>query len=485
MRKKTGKKTAVLLAAVLAFQAGFSTSAAQAGSPIGTAPNILYAQDALGEVGRAGSTGQVDVTVTTALVLQKQVDFTVSLGSQMTRTLTLRPDSLETGRVSFEGVAPGDYALTVTAPGFASFTQTVTVGQQGCAINLTTGFLGGVNYTQAAAHPGVLMIGDVDGDGTVGDNDRLVLVDAIDGKRTATSVMDLNGDGVVDLVDLEYFTKSYQENRDTSASPETFVPASVIDVLQDADTNIVSGNIGDVLSGEGAVVLAPKNGGTISSTNPVSLEFDLGSGSDVAVQTDGILINTAGDNLIQSATIKVIDESGTEIEIPVEAGIHFLLEREGVVTERDNAGNIRINLGTQIAVKKVTLTITGMQKSNDLAKISKVEFVNGMDKRIPPPEMDIPERLAAQAGSEQVSLSWSPAKNITGYEVMVKLGDVEETVFTTVNSIDITTFGGKGLKNYTEYTFSVQSVNGTWRSGYCESVKATPKPTKNRINRTM
>ena len=70
----------------------------------------------------------------------------------------------------------------------------------------------------------------------------------------------------------------------------------MIDVLQDADTNIVSGNIGDVLSGEGAVVLAPKNGGTISSTNPVSLEFDLGSGSDVAVQTDGILINTAGDN---------------------------------------------------------------------------------------------------------------------------------------------------------------------------------------------
>ena len=478
MRKRTGKKTAVLLAAVLAFQAGFSTSAAQAGSPIGYAPNILYAQDALGEVGRAGSTGQVDVTVTTALVLQKQVDFTVSLGSQMTRTLTLRPDSLETGRVSFEGVAPGDYALTVTAPGFASFTQTVTVGQQGCAINLTTGFLGGVNYTQAKAHPGVLLIGDVDGDGTVGDNDRFVLVDAIDGKRTATSVMDLNGDGVVDLVDLEYFTKSYQENRDTSASPETFVPASVIDVVKDADTNIVSGNIGDVLSGEGAVVLAPKNGGEISSTNPVSLEFDLGSGSDVAVQTDGILINTAGDNLIQSATIKVIDESGNEIKIPVEAGIHFLLKREGVVTERDNAGNIRINLGTQIAVKKVTLIITGMQKSNDLAKISKVEFVNGMDKRIPPPEMDIPERLAAQAGSEQVSLSWSPAKNITGYEVMVKLGDVEETVFTTVNSIDITTFGGKGLKNYTEYTFSVQSVNGTWRSGYCESVKATPKPTK-------
>ena len=157
-----------MLAAVLAFQAGFSTSAAQAGSPIGYAPNILYAQDALGEVGRAGSTGQVDVTVTTALVLQKQVDFTVSLGSQMTRTLTLRPDSLETGRVSFEGVAPGDYALTVTAPGFASFTQTVTVGQQGCAINLTTGFLGGVDYTQAKAHPGVLLIGDVDGDGTVG-----------------------------------------------------------------------------------------------------------------------------------------------------------------------------------------------------------------------------------------------------------------------------------------------------------------------------
>ncbi|MDE7327787.1 MAG: fibronectin type III domain-containing protein, partial [Lachnospiraceae bacterium] len=422
-----------------------------------------------------------DVTVTTVMVLQRQVDFTVTLEGQTPKTLTLLPGSLETGRVSFEGVAAGNYKLTVTAPGFASFSQSVKVDEQGCAINLTTGFLGGVNYAEGAAHPGVLLIGDVDGNGTVDEEDRTVLVDAIDGKKTPTNLMDLNGDGVVDLVDLEYFTKGYQEGRNTAASPEIFVPASVIEVFSGADTNIVSGSINNVLGGEGAVVLAPKNGGAISSTNPVSLEFDLASGTDQAVSMDGILINTAGDDSIQSAIIDLFDGNGNPVVeggIPVNAGVHYLLRSSEVQTERDNAGNIRINLGTQIAVKKVTLTITGMQKSNDLAKISKVEFVNGMDTRIPPPEMDIPEGLTAQAGSEQVSLSWKPAKNITGYEVMVKLGDVEETMFTTVNSITVANFGGKSLKNYTEYTFTVQSVNGTWRSGYCGSVTATPKPTK-------
>ena len=46
----------------------------------------------------------------------------------------------------------------------------------------------------------------------------------------------------------------------------------------------------------------------------------------------------------------------------------------------DEDGNIQIHLGSQIAVKKVTLTIQGMQNNNNLAEISKVEFVNGNGK---------------------------------------------------------------------------------------------------------
>ena len=64
----------------------------------------------------------------------------------------------------------------------------------------------------------------------------------------------------------------------------------------------------------------------------------------------------------------------------------------------------------RIAVKKVTLTIQGMQNNNNLAEISKVEFVNGMENRIPKPDMDIPTNLAVETGSEEFTLTWDACK---------------------------------------------------------------------------
>ena len=46
------------------------------------------------------------------------------------------------------------------------------------------------------------------------------------------------------------------------------------------------------------------------------------------------------------------------------------------------------------------------------------------------------------------------------------------------NALDITSYGGKALVNYQEYQVRVQSVNGTWRSGYSAPVTAIPMPTK-------
>lgn len=514
MRKRTGKKTAIFLAAALAFQTGFSASPAWAGDgmassgvPVsgGSAINreetaltsamaLRLAPDVVGNI--AGGTGQVDVSVTAALLLHRATEFTVTLtGAQgfATKLLCLDAASVQTEKVSFEGIAPGNYELTLTAQGFAKFAQNITVGEQGCAVSLTTGFLGGVAYAEGNAHPGVLLIGDVDGDGTVGEADRKALVDAVDQNTNAAGaagsvaggVMDLNGDGVVDLVDLEYFTKGYGQTLDTAASPEVFVPASVIVAKAGDNTNVKSGEIADVLKGNSSVSLEPRFGGEISAGNPVTLEFDFVenpvSGSQ-AVVADGILIETAGNSVIKDAAIRVEyqDENGADgfTEIPVNYGISYLLNNSQVRTERDASGNIRIYLGSQIAVKKVTLTITGMMNNSNLAEISKVEFANGMEERIPEPQMDIPQNLRAVAGSEQIALSWNPCVNVTGYEVLVEQGDLKETMLVTGNSLTLTSFGGKNLKNYTEYKVSVQSVNGTWRSGYCGAVSATPKPTK-------
>ena len=100
-----------------------------------------------------------------------------------------------------------------------------------------------------------------------------------------------------------------------------------------------------------------------------------------------------------------------------------------------------------------------MQSNSSLAEISKVEFVNGMENRIPEPDLDIPQNVTATTGSELISLTWDPCVNITGYEVMIRQNGVEETMLVAGNSVDVTSFGGDDLKNYTEYELSVQSVN--------------------------
>ncbi len=463
---------ALLLTAALTMCAGIPTHAAGRGTGGQTRTEA------------AEGLGQVDVSIGAALKLNSPVEFSVRLTDAQNKTLTdtyvLGDGSSEGGRRSFEGLARGEYTLTVSARGFADYTQKISVEDKAYAVNLTTGFLSGVNYEAGAAHPGVLLIGDVNGDGRIDMADRTELVDAIDGAVSpgrAGSCTDLNGDGAVNLVDLDYFARGYNVTKDTLAQIERFVPAAAITPQGAAGTR-VEGDLGELLRNKSSVTLTPAGGGAISQESPVSLEFSF-SDSGAAAMADGIIIETGGDNPIGKALVEVsyTDGSGAlhEEKIPV-ADVHYLLNSSQVRVERDGQGNIQIHLGSQVAVKKVTLTIVGMQKNNNLAEISKVEFVNGMEERIPEPEMDIPTNLSASVGSKRISLTWDACVNVTGYEVLIKQGDTQEIVSTVRNALDITSFGGKELTNYLEYRIRVQSVNGTWSSGYGEEVTAVPKP---------
>lgn len=448
--------------------------------------------DKLGQRIQAGQIGQVDVCIGAALFMESPVTFTVELtdpwGQAQRGEIVLGAESAsgkeaQEGRVSFGQLVEGQYTLKVTAKGFATYTQTISVQNRAYAVNLMTGFLGGVNYAQGTMHPGVLLVGDVNGDGRLDAADRAALVDAIDrGAGAAELVTDLNGDGVVDLVDLEYFAKGYNDARDTQAGVERFVPVDVIQPAQGANTK-VEGDLQGLLENRGSVTLTAlkPDGSTaaISKDTPVSLDFYFAEAGEANL-ADGIIIETGGDNPISNSviTIAYTDESGAEQikEIPVDDGIHYLLVDSAIRAERDGQGNIRLHLGSQVAVKKVTLTITGMRNNNNLAEISKVEFVNGMEERIPDPEMDRPENLRAEAGNKIIRLTWDRSVNITGYEVLIKQGESQETVMVTGNALDITSFGGRELANYLEYRIRVQSVNGTWRSGYGDEVTAVPLP---------
>lgn len=425
--------------------------------------------------------GVVQVSIAPGITLQKSVTFTVGLSGQESQSIELAANQEiqdTKGTVHFSQLPAGTYELTVAAPGFATYTQTIEVNSKSYAVNLMTGFVEGYTYEEGAYHPGVLLIGDVTGDGVIDDTDRSVLVDAIDTEQSS-ELTDLTGDQKTDLADLEYFAKGYQAEGHTLACIEESVSADAISPKPGEDTN-VEGNLEDLLKGEGNVTLSTQGGTEISEEHPVSVEFDLSESADT--QIDGILIETNKENPIQKATVDItyVDAEGNEqtVTAPIENGVEHLLRTSDVQVSMDEDGNIQIHLGSQIAVKKVTLTIQGMQNNNNLAEISKVEFVNGMENRIPKPDMDIPTNLAVETGSEEFTLTWDACKNVTGYEVLIEHNGEQDTYTVKNNSLKVTSFNEKKLVNKEQYTAKVQSVNGTWKSGYSESVTAVPKADK-------
>ena len=445
---------------------------------------------------RTGNKGQVDVTILSAFDMQGAVDFTVSLTGQGSRNVTLESDPGEESMrapqadVTFEQLEAGNYVLTVEAPGFAAFSQEIVVEDWAYAVTLTTGMVSG--FDEGRPHPGILLWGDVDGNGTIDDMDRDMLVDAIDaGERNpemqsaalnGNLALDLNRNGQIDLADLEYFAKGYRFSGDTSSTVLRKVPADAVAVSPDKDT-AVTGDLEALLKNEGSVVLKPAGGGTISSNTPVCVEFEFGGKDGISMA--GMVFDTGNGDPISKmvATVEYIEGTIEEkVDIPFDSDINFLLDADTVHRSQDKSGAICIDFGMQIAVKKVTLKIMGMRNNNNLAEISKVEFLNDMAERIPEPEMNIPEKLSAKAGNKSFTLNWDPCVNITGYEVRITSGasgeEVSETVMVKGNTVQITSFGKEKLKNNTTYKAAVQSVNGAWRSGYSEAVEATPKADK-------
>ncbi len=421
------------------------------------------------------SYGQVNVTVRAAVRLEKSVEFTISLTDQEDRKIVLAADSGKSGEeggVTFEDLSDGSYTLTVTAPGFAAFSQEILVEGWAYSVELTTGV---VKYDEGVPHPGILLIGDVNGDGVVDDTDKDILVDAVDSGNQSPEY-DMNGDGTVDIVDLEYFTKGYKVSGNTDSTVEVSVPAGAVAIKCDG---AAQGDLSALLKNESSVKISRADGKELSADNPVSITFDFPEKEEFPV--DGIVLEAGGGDQITKGIVGIdYVENGAEqhIDVPIEEGVKYLLAKESVKPETEPDGAISIHLGSRIAVKKVTLTIMGMKKNKTLAEISKVEFVNGMENRIPAPEMNIPENLSAEPGNKSFTVTWDKCVNITGYEVEISHGDEQEIKAAKNNTLNVSSLNGEKLVNKEEYKVRVQSVNGLWRSGYSDYISVVPKTDK-------
>ena len=152
--------------------------------------------------------GQVDVYIAQTLEWGEPVTFTVTLNGQ-NKEITLPSEGVREVQegVTFDNLTEGLYALEVSAPGFATYKQQLQVKGWTYKVSLATGIIGGYDYIAGETHPGVVLIGDVNGNGVITEKDETELIDLIDQEKEPKDnpLADLNRDGKLDLTDLDYF----------------------------------------------------------------------------------------------------------------------------------------------------------------------------------------------------------------------------------------------------------------------------------------
>lgn len=422
--------------------------------------------------------GSVEVQITAGVPLKADQEFEIRLQGAETKKAVLaasKEEELVPSRTSvlFSDLEAGNYDLTVSAKGYAAYTQTLEVDGRFSRIQLYTGQ---ARVGTDRAHPGLLVKGDVNGDGKADEKDVDALVDAIESGQYADH-LDLYGDGKVDLLDLNYLSGVLKQQ--TKAAPEYFIPLSAAD-LTVTKGSVQSGSVEALLEGSQGLLLA-SSGGVISENNPVELAFDFSKYTE-APKMEQVIIGAPAEmaRAVTGGSVVVVTEEDQSLAgeflleptmLPVTAGQGGPLS----VTQKED-GSIYIDLGGQIAVKKIILTIKKTADAKNLAEISKVEFVNDMASRIPEPDLDIPSNVTAEPGNKSFTVSWKKQNNVTAYEVFVTAGGKTESRRTAGVSLSVQQFQGREMVNGTPYEVKVRSLNGEWKSGYSETVTVIPKP---------
>lgn len=446
------------------------------------AGNMLHAQEVTKEVQEdtISASGKIKVGITSVKALVEEENFELQLsknGYEKKEVISLEvngDDNLNSyGSVEFSDLEDGNYTLTITSTTnkYQEYKQDFVVEGLEYAIQLYAGEM--EVDTQQNAHLGVLQYR------MYGEQELKEILDEIE-KRTDTLDYDLNSDNVVNLLDLQLFSAYYSTNpkENILSTIETSVPSSIVQSNLGENVEIKSGSLEQVLDQETqeSVQLATKE--AISEENPLEVSFILGK-ADTAVPLEGISIQSgAVENQISGGSILIETQDGVKEEYTItrEVGRGILASETKTAVLHDD-GSISIDFGGQIAVKKVTIKVTATAtKNGNLVEISKVEFVNDMENKIPAPELNIPSNLQAKAGNKEFTLNWLKGNNITGYEVSVRTENGKEEVYSTSkNTITIAQYNKDKLKNKITYFVKVRSVNGAWKSPFSEEISVIPR----------
>ncbi len=342
---------------------------------------------------------------------------------------------------------------------------------------------------------GLIPYGDFDNDGVITSDDSSYIAEAVNRNfgSQETSQADFekyNLDGVsgIDVNDVQIMAMNVGKHKlaETRATKDpSFIKteATKLNLLGDS-------NITDMFIDNGVITaLAPEDATRpVSDVNPVEFEVTPASNTEMAGMV--ISVPTESDGRPTEGAIVVETDDGS-FEIPfkestvdtrnmVRYAARMTMRAAARATTPDPVydatnGLITINFGGQIAVKKITIRIT-KTTSNLLAEIAQVEFLNGMEDKIPDPQLDIPSGIVAIPSDKQIDIEWKPCNNITGYQVEISSGQAKDVLTTNVPTLSVTNLGSKKLVNDTEYSIRIRSMSeaDNWYSPWSNPVKAIP-----------
>jgi len=403
-----------------------------------------------------------NVTVTAELQQGEAKPHTAKITSFRNRDGSEVSEGEQVGYVDFActGLEPGKYTVKFTGKGYVSYEHEVTLEDYSQHLVLGTG--------------DVFLLGDVNGDSVVDENDREEVSVALGAKEAKTvNSFDLNGDGEVDITDLAYVVRQMDADRgevklyDTACFNAQIYEHSFADGTRRRD---IEGN-GEVnnllLDNSPPVTLERSDGQEVSTTNRISLTLTLTQ----EVETQELrIVSPPIPGAPQTGVVKVESVDGTKMQFPFDidapVGIHAIGRTEG-------SSVIVIPLGNRVPVKKITIEVTKSQ-GNQFVTLEHIEFLKDIVPENPVAPNSVVRGLTADAGDKQVALKWNALPNVSGYQVdWWPTGDSskQRSLQVQTTSAEVT-----GLENLVEYTFIVTPTNSGWSGKPSAAVTATPTP---------
>lgn len=361
--------------------------------------------------------------------------------------------------IEIGGLAPGAYTLRFSGTGYKTFTQDIKIDDHSQHLIFGTA-------------DATLTLGDLNGDGRIDSKDQEVLAAHLgSGAAEDLAVYDLNGDGQINIIDLAYIVRNVNGTQKKTLPAAEILPTFLLQpadgrdleaAISAADTVITEGEAGDMLRDNGQTVSL-----TAAGKADVVIPISLTEPQDLAeVQ----ITSPEGEHAIKKGEVLVEYTDGTTEVLPFDntlpADIHAIGRVEGQNT-------VTVNLGKKIPVKKITITVTRVEDS--FVTVESILFLQNIVPETPVVANNMVKKLTAAAGDGAVTLSWSKLANVTGYQVSYYPTDKPKN--TQTKNTDKTSITISGLKNLTEYTFTVTPTSDGWQ-GKPQSVTATPLPAK-------